>query len=627
MLLSGAYGFRCLVGVLTSAALLWALVFGAENALAAGDTVTTELQPGWNLAGWTGGEADVDAVFSALPQLVIAYAYDAEEQRYRVAYQDGGSAFGDLETLSPGMGLWLFLDSDETALWERPLVARAGLADLKRGWNLVTWAGDDGVTATVALAELDAILLETRVADGSTPRVLNQGQPVWLRVSSAKQWWQLTPPPRVEFRGEFTPDQMRERRAYVDDVVAFFVRRYGVAVPGLTVQFGDAASDVWCGGYGARLIGLKDPCLSALPHEYSHAVQEYLATLDGEGNWGEISDRIGPAWLSEGVANHAAAVYHDLTGGYPIARYLDDVANGVWLADNALTAIEADMFIGDAGANYSLASLAALLSSEVAGEAALLDFYRQRPVARDWRDTYHRVFGLPIDAFYELFESRRAAVRPTLPRVEGVVRLPSGVPQQGIHIRLQDPESGFLAGTGTGPDGAFKALVPEGAYEVLLYAEDYDWCNLGAYSTNDSPPVYGTPPRIAVTAAGVTELAIRLPGTLPDLCRRVTGTILGPAGEPGEGVHVRLYRPADGVLAGNTTASQGMFSVVVPNGLYEVLLYAERHDWCYLGAYDRDGGVSVAGPPPLVDLRTEDPSGIVIRLPGTPAELAQQNCA
>ena len=399
------------------------------------------------------------------------------------------------------------------------------------------------------------------------------------------------------------------------------------------------------------MIGLKDPCLSALPHEYSHAVQEYLATLDGEGNWGEISDRIGPAWLSEGVANHAAAVYHDLTGGYPFARYLDDVANGVWLADNALTAIEADMFIGDAGANYSLASLAALLSSELAGEAALLDFYRQRPVARDWRDTYHRVFGLPIDAFYELFESRRAAVRPTLPRVEGVVRLPSGVPQQGIHIRLQDPESGFLAGTGTGPDGAFKALVPEGAYEVLLYAEDYDWCNLGAYSTNDSPPVYGTPPRIAVTAAGVTELAIRLPGTLPDLCRRVTGTILGPAGEPGEGVHVRLYRPADGVLAGNTTASQGMFSVarepgggavwlpgnttasqgmfsvVVPNGLYEVLLYAERHDWCYLGAYDRDGGVSVAGPPPLVDLRTEDPSGIVIRLPGTPAELAQQNCA
>ncbi len=164
-------------------------------------------------------------------------------------------------------------------------------------------------------------------------------------------------------------------------------------------------------------------------------------------------------------------------------------------------------------------------------------------------------------------------------------------------------------------------------YEVLLYAEDYDWCNLGAYSTNDGPPVYGTTPRIAVTAAGVTDIAIQLPGPPPELCRRMTGTILGPAGEPVEGVHVRLHRPADGVLAGNTTASQGMFSVVVPNGLYEVLLYAERHDWCYLGAYDRDGGVSVAGPPPLVDLGTENPSGIVIRLPGTPAELAHQNCA
>lgn len=191
---------------------------------------------------------------------------------------------------------------------------------------------------------------------------------------------------------------------------------------------------------------------------------------------------------------------------------------------------------------------------------------------------------------------------------------------------MQNPDSGFLGGTSTGPDGAFRALVPEGAYEVLLYAEDYDWCHLGAYSTNDSPPVYGQPPRVTVTDTGVTDIAIQLPGTVPELCRRVTGTILGPAGEPLEGVHVRLYQPADGVLAGNTTDSEGRFSAVVPSGLYEVLLYAERHDWCYLGAYDEDSGSPVTGAPPLVDLRTEDLAGVVIQLPGTPAELARQNC-
>ena len=625
-MLFGTCRYRYLLGVLTAAALLWALVSGVETALAAGDTVTTELQPGWNLASWTGNEADVEVVLAAIPQLVIAYAWDAHEQRYRFAYQDGETVFGDLARLSPGMGLWLFLEGQETVPWERPLVLRAGLADLRRGWNLVTWAGDDGIAAAVALAELDAILLETRKADGSAPQTLERGRPYWLRVSSAKQWWQLTPSPHIDFQGEFTPERKRELRAYVDDVVAFFVRRHGVAVPGLTVQFGDAASAVWCGGYGGRTIGIREPCITALPHEYTHAVQEYLATLDAEGNWGTIRNRIGPAWLSEGMANHAAAVYHDVTGHYPFPRYLDDVANGVWLAANTLEAIESDMSIDNAGANYSLASLAALFSIEMAGEAAPVDFYRQRPLDRDWRDTYHTVFDLPIDAFYELFESHRAGIRPTQPRVEGIVQLPLGDPQQGIHVRLHNPDSGFLAGAGTRRDGTFRALVPEGDYEVLLYAEDYDWCHLGAYSTNDSPPIYGSPPRITVTDAGVTNVTIQLPGTVPELCRRISGTILGPTGDPMEGVHVRLHRPADGVVAGNTTDSQGRFSVVVPNGLYEVLLYAERHDSCYLGAYDRDADAPVAGAPPLVDLRTEDPAGIVIQLPQTPAEFAEQNC-
>ena len=583
--------------------------------------VTTELQPGWNLAGWTGNEVDASGLFGTIPALQAIHAWDPEGGRFLSAIAGAPSEANTLRTLAPGMGLWLYLEGEGPHAWTRPLVPQSGLADLHRGWNLVTWAGPDGVASEEALAEIRDILQAHE-----SPGVLHRGDAFWLMVSSAKQWWQLTPPPRIEFVGEFTPAQKQEHLAYVDDVVAFFVRRHGVAVPGLTVRFGDATSDVPCGGYGGRVILLKEPCLSAAPHEYSHAVQEYLATLDAEGNWGVIRDRIGPAWLSEGLANYDAAVYNDVTGLYPLARYLDDVANGVWLAASTLKTTEGDMFIGDAGANYSLASLATLLSIELAGEAALVDFYRQRPQVRDWRDTYHAVFGLPIEAFYELFESHRATIRPTLPRVEGVVQLPLGDPQQGIHIRLYDPESGILAGAGSGPDGAFKALVPEGAYEVLLYAEDYDSCHLGAYSTNESPPVYGTPPRIAVTAAGLTDVTIQLPGTLPELCRRVAGTILGPAREPLEGIHVRLYRPADGLLAGNTTDSRGAFSVVVPNGYYEVLLYSELHDWCSLGAYDGDAGVSFAGTPPPVDLRTDDPSGVVIQLPRTPAELAHQRC-
>ncbi len=55
---------------------LFATVHTAEAD--SGETVTTELQPGWNLAGWTEAEAGVEAIFDAIPQLEVAYAWDAE---------------------------------------------------------------------------------------------------------------------------------------------------------------------------------------------------------------------------------------------------------------------------------------------------------------------------------------------------------------------------------------------------------------------------------------------------------------------------------------------------------------------------------------------------------------------
>ena len=50
-----------------------------------GETVTTELQPGLNLAGWTEAEASVEAIFDAIPELELVYAWDAENQRFRWA--------------------------------------------------------------------------------------------------------------------------------------------------------------------------------------------------------------------------------------------------------------------------------------------------------------------------------------------------------------------------------------------------------------------------------------------------------------------------------------------------------------------------------------------------------------
>ena len=118
-----------------------------ERVTASDDTVTTVLQPGWNLAGWTEAEANVEAIFDDIPRLAVAYAWDADFQRFRLAMRNDPAGLGDLQRLAPGMGLWLFLTGNEPVSWTRPMVSSAGIARLHPGWNLVVWAGEDGAPA------------------------------------------------------------------------------------------------------------------------------------------------------------------------------------------------------------------------------------------------------------------------------------------------------------------------------------------------------------------------------------------------------------------------------------------------------------------------------------------------
>ena len=623
MRLSGTYGHRHLLVVLVAAASLWVLVSGVESALAASDTVTTELQPGWNLAGWTGGEADVDVVFAAIPQLVIAYAWDARAQRYRLAYRDGETALGDLETLSPGMGLWLFLEGEETVLWERPLVPQAGLADLRRGWNLVTWAGDDGIATTVALAELDAILLETRTADGSVPQTLERGRPVWLRISAARQWHQLIAPPRIEFRGEFTAERKRELRAYVDDVVAFFVGRHGVAVPGLTVQFGDAASDVWCGGYGGRTIGIREPCITALPHEYSHAAQEYLAVRDTDGNWGAVrgEDRIGPAWLSEGVANYAAAVYEDLNGIGSIDQWSAEALDIGLTNGNSLEAIEKDMGVGgDPGANYPLASLAVSWIVENHGEAALYDFYDVRSQVFRWQSAFHEAFGMPVDQFYERFEDHRESLAAQRPQIAGRVIGPDGEGQPGVRVEAIPQGEGRAWRMRTDDAGTFSGAALEGTYRLSLFLGDTS-CHLGWYG---GPEGY-TASRSTITVLRIPEdarsdIGITLPQLAPEMCKTISGTLVDGEGNPYTEPPWVVAWPVheqDGYTGKDADASGAFALDVRAGGTFGLSLHSYYAQECVISPHPNLDPQDVDSKAP-VSVGERDVDGIVITVTAGP---------
>ena len=105
------------------AAFLFALMMAPLPEMAradTADTVTTLLQPGYNMAGWIEPEADIEELFEALPQLEAVYAWDAERQRFltaRAGLRQRSDA--DLTTLAPGMGLWLEIGGDEQVSWTR----------------------------------------------------------------------------------------------------------------------------------------------------------------------------------------------------------------------------------------------------------------------------------------------------------------------------------------------------------------------------------------------------------------------------------------------------------------------------------------------------------------------------
>ena len=172
------------------------MVAPAQSASAtSGETVTTELQPGLNLTGWTEPEAPVAAIFEAIPALEAVYAWANDDQWFHWAVRTDSGFAGDLERLTPGLGLWLDVGGGEAFAWSRPIVPQTGLALLREGWNLTVWAGDDGTPASQALKHLGGIVQATLDADGRQPQRLSRGGSFWLKVSAPKQWWQLNQPP------------------------------------------------------------------------------------------------------------------------------------------------------------------------------------------------------------------------------------------------------------------------------------------------------------------------------------------------------------------------------------------------------------------------------------------------
>ena len=540
------------IAVLLVLAIGPALFVSQRSALAADDTVTTVLQPGLNLAGWTEDEAGIEAIFDTIPELDLVYAWDAEDQWFRWAVQTESGVQGDLKALTPGMGLWLSLAGDRPVTWTRPLVPEAADAPLREGWNIAVWVGEEGIATSDALQDIGHILTSVQDADGREPGSLRRGDAFWLQVSAPREWWQpaIEAPayelPRLEFSGEFSSEQQAAHRADVEDVVAYFARRFGIWVSDLTIHFVETSQGgsglSTCGLYQGKRIRLFGAgCFDSLAHEYAHAIQDKL----GQPH---------PSWLAEGVANRWEDQYAAHAG---TLRYAEHLVNTViplsqTIEAPLLTHWNKGTFASYTPEAYYLAQLGTEFLADAAGEQSLYDFFSLLTKRQGWHGAFSEAFGISIYEFAEDFEEYREEVAPRFRRVRGRVLGSDSKPVAGVLVDVYGIESGARSHVWriqslSGYDGGFSVVTPPGtvALEVNCPASGGGWyAQNGGLSLDpqDLAPV-------VVEGADATGIVIQLPVTQAEAehvpcssSATVPYTVLGSDGEPLPGVELSFGR-------------------------------------------------------------------------------------
>ena len=443
-------------------------------------TITTMLQPGWNMVAWLAPEAPATDLFDAIPALVRASAWDADHQRYQRRTRTSVARYG-LRDLDPGMGLWLELGGDAPFEWTRPGPEGGVLLSLRAGRNLVGWGGDDGMPVEDALERFGASLVTASrwdadargydryspAADGSanTLAELGQGDGLWVELTADARWWQSgTVGIDFTFPDSVPAERQAAIRDDIADVVTFFAERYGIEPPAFSVIV-DLKLDIFAGAR-AREILISQNALdywllgATLAHEYFHVLQRRLG--------GYAARDPSPRWMTEGAATYAGGLYRQERWGKPAEELrLDRLRDSLTVTDQLDDLELSRLFYAEAGPAYSLAALAVQWlsgyaaadaeeefapeapgwASAWADQAGYLAYYQRLRSVSEWEGAFERVFGLSADDFYESFEAYRSAL------------IASRFPHLGDD--LDEPLLVFVGDAGTEAETAVRAAFED----------------------------------------------------------------------------------------------------------------------------------------------------------------------
>ena len=406
-------------------------------------TLTTQLQPGWNMAAWLGPEAPVSELFDAVPALERVYAWDSANERYQRALPTSTPRYG-LRRVTTGIGLWLRVGGDSPVEWTRPVSEDHVLLSLPAGRSLVGWTGRDGEAFAESAGRFGDALIEASRwnaetqqyeryrsdAEGSanTLHELNRGDAMWLDLADDMRWWQSgLAGTTFEFRGELSEGQQASLQEDMAGVLTFFAERYGIEPPEFSVLY-DPNLEIFAGAYPRQILVSTDALEYSLrevtlAHEYFHILQRHF----GRG-------LRSPAWMTEGTATYAGGLYERAAW----SKSGETLRRERWWTSQGVTEALADLelirlfYPGEAPV-YGLAAMAvewlegrAVTAGDEAtmapaergwpdsftDAATFIRYYRLLPSAEDWEEAFEEAFGIAPDDFYEAFQEYRDALYP-----------------------------------------------------------------------------------------------------------------------------------------------------------------------------------------------------------------------
>ena len=340
-----------------------------------------------------------------------------------------------------------------------------------------------------------------------------------------------------------------------------------------------------------------------------------------------------PRWLVEGSAGYESILSREFWASYrdrSIVRFADYDGRLRDLEDYDEWQEVQSRF------GYGLGAIASEWLAQQAGASSQVDYWRLLATSATWQDAFAAAFGMTVGDFHEAFEEHRRKLLAQVPagRVQGSVLGPDGVPLQGIGVLVGREGTLDTWFSETDPDGAFDLHVLDGARTIQIFVLEagvprhVGWYGEGGFATDRSQVT-----TIEVDGADVTGIEIRLPADPEDLkaveVPRVQGTVLGPDGEPLEGIGLWVWGGSTDNSKFGGSSSDGRFDLDHQNGTFTLRVYSlEDGVWRHIGWYGGETGFTTdREQATVIEIDGDDVTGIEIRLPSDPADLPTADLA